>query len=185
MDWPTVILGLGGSLIGALVALLVVGLQRRFAVLDREKAEASAFRDRSARIVGSLHALVGEASPTRLGVNLGAMTQPVLDDLWTRWRALREELVVLALVHPDDSVRATIDAVVPAVGESLTWTSIFVRDLSRDKGEDSKPFAEARFARASALVDLLANVTTGRETGNGVETRRAEIDREYEAAEAG
>jgi hypothetical protein len=186
VSWEEVALVLGAALVGALVTVAGVMLQRHFSRQDQEDATARELRERSASIVGRLHALLLETQPDMLGINVSVRSREILDERLARWSAIRADLAALALVHPDEHFRRAADLVAVAVPNSITATGWFLSDLLNRQSHDfnARNIANANYAHARGLVDVLVEYVAGRVRGDQVSQRLDEVERACAEAEA-
>lgn len=181
--WATVLVSLGGGVIGIAGTLLGVQLQHKHAQDERREAERTRFRERGAAILGPIGTLLSDADPTRLGLNAGPHSREVLADLWTRWLTLRDELVTYGAGHPDGEFAPATQRLMVAVSNSVTSGRFLVDDVLNPTGGGHDMLAVARndHELAQELLKVVTAAARGAVAGDDLAAAAAELEQKAKA----
>jgi hypothetical protein len=90
--WAVVALTLGSAAVAAAAVLIAMRLQLRHAAQGRRAADKARQRERAALAVAPVLSLLDEIEPQRLTSVPDTRTMTIMNELWERWRTLREQL---------------------------------------------------------------------------------------------
>lgn len=181
--WATVVLTLGASVIGGLIALAATRLQYQYARQERREAEAAALRARGAAILGPISTLVCDAEPMRVGINASPQMLEQLQLARDRWKDLRDELAAYAAEHDAPGVGVAAQRLTVAVSNTLTTSFWVVKDLVEHAGDRRKTLDAAKndHERARELLELFRAGIRREVSDRELIERTAEIDARHDA----
>lgn len=143
-----------GLVSGAAIALFSAWLQ-----------DAREARKRGIAVLAQLHVMFEDVNPTPILLFVGSDVERARRngrDLWRRWRALREPLLVFAFESPASVERAARKAVTH-VSLSIQATRNAIEEADDSEAfPDVKKIAEDAYAIAGECVDDLDRAVTGR-----------------------
>jgi hypothetical protein len=142
--WATVLITLGGAVIGAGAAIGGTWLQMRHARTERRANERRELRERGAAVIGPLFRLLTQSRPEVL-LSFGDEAPKRMNDLEYRWGELGDALFVYALGHPSRDVVQMADELASAVSLSLIFTRQAIDSHSKEArgGEGDEAAYEA------------------------------------------
>jgi hypothetical protein len=152
--WATVVLTLGSTAIGAIVALTASWMQLRSSRREREAAEAAGWRARGAAVLGPVLGVLDDLEPNAIASS-GGRSQQTVANIGRRWWRARDDLLVFGAAHPSSAVADAANTLADSV--AAAWTSVV--GLNRDiSSADQLQAATRDHARARQRAGTLAEL---------------------------
>jgi hypothetical protein len=111
-------------------------MQLRRALLDRERADRAAWRDRAANVLGPILGVLDDMEPRAMAEH-GGRSQQTMENIGRRWWRGRDDLFVFGVANPSREMATSSRALAAAVARSWTSVTTLNRALEavRESGE--------------------------------------------------
>ena len=157
--WAVVALTLGSAAVAAAAVLIAMRLQLRHAAQGRRAADKARQRERAAIAVAPVLSLLDEIEPQRLTSVPDTRTMTIMNELWERWRMLRDPVLAFGAAHPSGHVEQLARALATDVSNTLTSVHWLVHDLPESWSAEALETAKKDHTAARKQADeLLAAV---------------------------
>jgi len=157
--WAVVALTLGSAAVAAAAVVIAMRLQLRHAAQGRSAADKARQRERAAVAVAPVLSLLDEIEPQRLTSVPDTRTMTIMNELWERWRMLRDPVLAFGAGHPSGHVEQLARALATDVSNTLTSVNWLVHDLPESWSAEALETAKKDHTAARKQADeLLAAV---------------------------
>jgi hypothetical protein len=153
--WAVVVLTLGSAAVAAGSVLIATRLQLRYAAGGRRAADDTRQRERAALAVAPVLSLLDETDPQRLTAVPDTQTLTIMNELWERWRALRDPVLAFGAAHPSAEVDELARDLATDVSNALTSVHWLVHDLPESWSADALETAKKDHATARSRAEEL------------------------------
>jgi hypothetical protein len=153
--WAIVVLTLGSAAVAASSVLIATRLQLRHSAQGRRAADSARMRERAALAVAPVLSLLDDTEPQRLTSVPDTRTLTIMNELWERWRALRDPLLAFGAAHPSGDVDRRVRELATDVSNALTSVHWLVHDLPESWSAEALETAKKDHATARRRADEL------------------------------
>jgi hypothetical protein len=153
--WAVVVLTLGAAAVAAGAVLVATRLQLRYAAQGRRAAESARQRERAALAVAPVLSLLDDTEPQRLTSVPDTRTLTIMNELWERWRALRDPVLAFGAAHPSGAVDRLARELATDVSNALTSVHWLVHDLPESWSTEALETAKKDHTTARRRADEL------------------------------
>ncbi len=159
--WAIVALTLGAAALSAGAVLATTRLQLRHASRGREAAEKARQRERASLAVAPVLSLLDDTEPQRLTSVPDTRTLTIMNELWDRWRSLRDPVLAFGAAHPSGQVDQLARDLATDVSNALTSVHWLVHDLPESWSAEALETARKDHAAARRRADELLAAVRG------------------------
>jgi hypothetical protein len=160
-NWAIVVLTLGSAAVSAGAVLLATRFQLAHAAAGRRAADNARQRERAALAVAPVLSLLDDTEPQRLTSVPDTRTLTIMNELWERWRVLRDPVLAFGAAHPSGDVDRLARELATDVSNALTSVHWLVHDLPESWSADALATAKKDHATARRRAEeLLAALRT-------------------------
>ena len=157
--WAIVTLALGSSALAAGAVLVATRLQLQHASRGRQTADKARQRERASLAVAPVLSLLDDTEPQRLTSVPDTRTLTIMNELWDRWRSLRDPVLAFGAAHPSGDVDRLARDLATDVSNALTSVHWLVHDLPESWSTEALETAKKDHAIARRRAEeLLAEV---------------------------
>jgi hypothetical protein len=160
-NWAIVVLALGSALVASGAAIVAMKIQLRYASEGRRAAERARQRERAALAVAPILSLLDETEPQRLTSVPGTQTLTIMNELWERWRTLRDPVLAFGASHPSGRVDELARELATNMSNALTSVHWLVHDLPESWSAEALETAKKDHAAARRRADELLAAVRG------------------------
>lgn len=153
--WAIVVLTLGSAAVAAGAVLIATRLQLRHSAEGRRAADSARQRERAALAVAPILSLLDDTEPQRLTSVPDTRTLTIMNELWERWRVLREPVLAFGAAHPSGDVDRLARELATDVSNALTSVHWLVHDLPESWSADALETAKKDHALARRRAEEL------------------------------
>ena len=159
--WAIVALTLGAAALSAGAVLVATRLQLRHASRGRESAEKARQRERASLAVAPVLSLLDDTEPQRLTSVPDTRTLMIMNELWDRWRSLRDPVLAFGAAHPSGHVDQLARDLARDVSNALTSVHWLVHDLPESWSAEALETARKDHVAARKRADELLAAVRG------------------------
>lgn len=159
--WAIVVLTLGSAAVAASAVLVATRLQLRHSAQGRRAADSARQRERAALAVAPVLSLLDDTEPQRLTSVPDTRTLTIMNELWERWRALRDPVLAFGAAHPSGEIDRLARELATDVSNALTSVHWLVHDLPESWSTDALETAKKDHAMARRRADELLAALRG------------------------
>jgi hypothetical protein len=153
--WAIVVLTLGSAAVAASAVLVATRLQLRHSASGRRAADSARHRERAALAVAPILSLLDDTEPQRLTSVPDTRTLTIMNELWERWRALRDPVLAFGAAHPSGEIDRLARELATDVSNALTSVHWLVHDLPESWSAEALETAKKDHALARRRADEL------------------------------